>query len=401
MRRLLGFGIVLTTTVFLAAGPAGACGGLVAPNGTVRLLRTSTLAAYVNGIEHYVTSFQFAGGGAEVGSIVPLPGVPTSVERGGDWTLQRLARETQPVLFRSAASDTALAAVPAPAEVLLETRIDALELTVLRGGGTAVGDWAREHGFQLTPDAPAVLDFYAAKSPIFMAARFDATAARQSGQGLGDGTPIHLTIPTGRPWVPVRILALGRAPQEPVEADVYLLTEGRPNLMTGPGLRVDRSEAASDGLLADLRSDKGMEWMPQSMWLSYVRVDAVGRQLDHDLAIDVTGHRPSLFDFDRSVVAATGGGTTVTTVGKPGTTVGGPGTTVTTVGGGSGTTVTTVTTVGGSSLPSVDGLAASAGPVGSDDKTSGGRTWPALAGGMLVVLSVIAVGVVAAGRSRS
>ncbi|HSH22736.1 MAG TPA: hypothetical protein VK975_01590 [Acidimicrobiales bacterium] len=29
----------------------------------------------------------------ENGSIVPLPDVPTAVERGGDWTLQRLARE--------------------------------------------------------------------------------------------------------------------------------------------------------------------------------------------------------------------------------------------------------------------------------------------------------------------
>src|SRR5437868_632985 len=74
------------------AGPALACGGLVAPNGTVRLLRTTTLAAWHDGQEHYVTSFQFLGEpgttGGEFGSIVPLPAVPTSVERGGDWTLQ-------------------------------------------------------------------------------------------------------------------------------------------------------------------------------------------------------------------------------------------------------------------------------------------------------------------------
>src|SRR5437763_9505309 len=80
----------------VAAAPAGACGGLVAPNGAVRLLRTSTLAAYHDGVEHYVTSFQFAGGSdqavgasdaagpSEFGSIVPLPGIPTTVERGGD-----------------------------------------------------------------------------------------------------------------------------------------------------------------------------------------------------------------------------------------------------------------------------------------------------------------------------
>jgi hypothetical protein len=303
MRRLLtlatGAGLAMAAAV-LTAGPAAACGGLVAPNGPVRLLRTSTLAAYADGVEHYVTSFQFAGGGAEVGSIVPLPGVPTKVERGGDWTLQRLARETQPQLLR-ANQEAVAASADAGAKVLLETRIDALDLTVLEGGGKAVGDWAREHGFALTPDAPEVLDFYAEKSPIFLAARFDATAARESGQGIGDGTPIHLTIPTERPWVPIRILALGREKAEPVEADVYLLTEQQPSLMTGPGLRTERFSAASPSLLDDLRSDKGMEWMPEDMWLTHVRVDGPASDLDHDLAIHPTGGRPSSFDFDRVV----------------------------------------------------------------------------------------------------
>ena len=62
------------------------------PNGAVNLVRTSTLAAYHDGVEHYVTSFEFTGGAPETfGSIIPLPGEPTKVERGGDWTLQRLS----------------------------------------------------------------------------------------------------------------------------------------------------------------------------------------------------------------------------------------------------------------------------------------------------------------------
>ena len=76
----------------ISAGPVFACGGLIGPNGAVNLLRTTTLAGYHDGVEHYVTAFQFAGGGGEFGSIVPLPDVPTDVVRGGDWTLQRLVR---------------------------------------------------------------------------------------------------------------------------------------------------------------------------------------------------------------------------------------------------------------------------------------------------------------------
>ena len=52
--------------VFLAATPALACGGLIGPNGAVNLLRTTTLAGYHDGVEHYVTAFQFAGGGGAV-----------------------------------------------------------------------------------------------------------------------------------------------------------------------------------------------------------------------------------------------------------------------------------------------------------------------------------------------
>jgi hypothetical protein len=50
------------------------------------------------------------------------------------------------------------------------------------------------------------------------------------------------------------------------------------------------SEPASDLLLADLRSDKGMKWLPESdMWLSYLKIDTPAGALDHDLAIDPTG----------------------------------------------------------------------------------------------------------------
>ena len=276
----------------MVAGPTFACGGLIGPNGAVNLLRTTTLAGYHDGVEHYVTAFQFAGGGGEFGSIVPLPGVPTSVERGGDWTLQRLVRETDPPDFRAFAEDAA-APQAAGAEVILQVRIDALDITVLRGGANDVGAWATDHGFRLPPDAPEMLDFYASRSPIFLAAVFDADAARERGQAVGDGTPVHVTIPTDNPWVPLRILALGKTAQEPVQADVYLLTDTAPRMLPNPvtaaGMFLQHSASATDSLLSDLRTDKGMEWVPQSAWLSKVRIDGTAADIRMDLAIDATG----------------------------------------------------------------------------------------------------------------
>ena len=77
--RVAALATLTTILVVTGAGSALACGGLVTPNGTINLLKTTTLAAYHDGIEHYVTSFTFAGEGQEVGSIIPLPGVPTDV----------------------------------------------------------------------------------------------------------------------------------------------------------------------------------------------------------------------------------------------------------------------------------------------------------------------------------
>jgi hypothetical protein len=296
--------VVLTGIVaLLVLGPAGsafACGGLVTPNGTVSLVRTTTLAAYHAGIEHYVTSFEFAGADAtEVGSIVPLPGVPTKVIKGGDWTLQRLILETEPPEKR-AVTFAAEASAPGVATVILQTQIDALDITVLEGGAVAVGDWAREHGFFLPPDAPEVLEFYAARSPIFMAVRFDVGRANDQGVQQGEGTPVHVVIPTPNPWVPLRILALGRHPQDLVQADVYLLTDRRPATLplaepaTGDphqrGLIQEVSEPASTSLLSDLRSDRGMSWMPTSgMWLTKISVNSPASELTYDLAVDASG----------------------------------------------------------------------------------------------------------------
>ena len=136
------------------------------------------------------------------------------------------------------AATTTAGGAAADAQVLLETKIDALDITVLKGGADEVGRWALDHGFFLTPDAPEVLDFYAARSPVFLAARFDATRARALGQGRGDGTPIMITIPTDQPWVPLRILSLGLEKSAVVDADVFVLTDEQaaaPGRPAGPG----------------------------------------------------------------------------------------------------------------------------------------------------------------------
>src|ERR1700736_2909264 len=143
-----------TLAVFLTqALPAAACGGLIAPNGAIRLDRATTLVAWHDGVERYMTSFSYTGEADSFGWIVPLPAVPDKVEEGGGWTLQRRNRETHP-------QPAFLALDFAPgrresAEVLQQVQVRALDITVLRGSGQAVLDWAAGNGFAIDAETRA------------------------------------------------------------------------------------------------------------------------------------------------------------------------------------------------------------------------------------------------------
>jgi uncharacterized protein DUF2330 len=300
--RRLSVAAIVAALVLVPVGNAFACGALLAPNGTISLTRTTTLAAYHDGIEHYVTSFEYAGkSSGDVGSIIPLPGIPSKVIKGGGWTLQRLVLETNPQPLFGAADSALAAPGPERAGVILRTTIDSLDVTVLKGGAVAVGTWAKDHGFFLPPDAPAILDFYAQRSPIFMAVKFNAKRAAAQGVLEGEGTPVDIVIPTPNPWVPLRILTLGRQPEDLVQADVFLLTDRDPAMLpqaVSPdgntdqkGTILERSSWASNGLMQDLRSDQRSNWVPdQPMWLSYLKIDERASDLTNDLAIDASGY---------------------------------------------------------------------------------------------------------------
>src|SRR2546427_10421381 len=86
----------LAVAALVPAVPALACGGLIAPNGAIRLQRATTLVAWHDGVERYMTSFSYNGEASSFRWIVPLPAVPEKGEEGGGWTLQRLVRQTDP-----------------------------------------------------------------------------------------------------------------------------------------------------------------------------------------------------------------------------------------------------------------------------------------------------------------
>ena len=284
--------------------PALACGGLVAPDGDVRLARATTFVAWHDGIERYLTSFTYQENNtnsvANVGWIVPLPAVPLKIEEGGAWTLQRLNRETHPIVRSPVVFEAA--ATANSAQVLQQVKIEALNITVLRGSGQAVLDWATSNGFSVVGDTRAHLLAYAKGSPIFMAAKFDTAAARARHQIQGDGVPILITMRTPHLWVPLEVLALDG---QQVQADLYLLTDGPVNtsdfnawvgqspvgseIPGAPGFTVAFQEEMNATLFHDLSTDRNMGWVWQNSWVTYLSLDAPDSTVTYDLGISSNG----------------------------------------------------------------------------------------------------------------
>jgi hypothetical protein len=301
IKRFAAVGIT-TATLALFAVPAAACGGLVAPNGAIRLTHASTLVDWRDGVEHYMTSFSYQGESlSDFGWIVPLPAVPQKVEEGGGWTLQRLEREThpQPPLAFAAAS---AAGAADKAVVLQQVQVRALDITVLRGSGQAIVDWCRRNGFLLNAETRAHLSVYAKGSPIFMAAKYNLARAQATRQLVGDGAPVLITMKLDHPWVPLEVLANGVAE---VNADVYLITPDRVYASDlaaleqespegsfvphAPGLAVRYQQPVSDQLHRDLSSDKNMGWMQPGGWLTYVNLSAPATSVTYDMGISLGG----------------------------------------------------------------------------------------------------------------
>ncbi len=284
----------------IQALPAFACGALVAPNGSVRLSRAATLVAWHDGVERYLTSFSYQGDFSHLGWIVPLPAVPLKIEEGGAWTLQRLFLETHPVVRTFGVEDAA--APSASATVLQKVRIEALNITVIKGNGQEVLTWATGNGFFLDTETRAHLLAYAKGSPIFLAAKYDTSAAKARSLLQGDGTPILITMRTEHIWVPLEVLALEG---QQVQADLYLLTDqpvyttdfearvGQSSvgseLPGAPGFVLSFQEKLTPRLFHDLSTDRNTGWVRPDSWLTYLSLNAPEPTVTYDLGVSPSG----------------------------------------------------------------------------------------------------------------
>jgi hypothetical protein len=250
-----------------------------------------------------MTSFTYQGNVDNVGWIVPLPANPEKIEEGGGCTLQRLVRETHPLpqnVFLE--GDARAPQATAGAQVLQQVRVQALDITVVKGSGDEIVQWGRDNGFFIDKETEGHLLGYAKGSPFFMAAKYDTAAARARGQLQGDGAPVLITMRIPHPWIPFEVLALDA---QQTQADLYLLTDtpvyasdldssiGKSSVgaevPNAPGLKVAFQEKMNAALYKDLSTDKNMGWVRSDSWLTYLTLDAPDTKVTYDMGVSSTG----------------------------------------------------------------------------------------------------------------
>jgi hypothetical protein len=231
---------------------------------------------------------------------VPLPAIPQNIQDGGAWALQRLDIEShiqQRALFAPEAN-----MATGSAQVIQQVQIEALNVTVIKGSGQEIVDWAVQNGFYMNGDTREHLLAYAQGSPIFMAAKYDTRAAQARHQQQGDGVPLLITMRIAHPWVPLEVLALDG---QQVQADLYFLTDMPLNtsdlnarigqsavgseIPGATGFKLAFQEKMTGQLYQDLSRDRNMGWVWPDSWFTYLSLDAPSEQVSYDLGVSTSG----------------------------------------------------------------------------------------------------------------
>jgi hypothetical protein len=310
MLKRWGLICILTLSMLaLYSMPAAACGGPLSAGQNIHLQKSETLVAWHNGTEYYMTNFTYTTSGdpKNFGWVLPLPAEPQKIEAGDLKTFETLHYDSQrPTFSFNLFSRGNTAGAPGGAQVLQQTRINSLDITIVKGNGSQIVEWATQNGFNVDEMTRAHLLQYAKASPIFMAAKYDLSSVTQEQKDKqlkgGVSTPVLLTIKTSQLWVPMELLAVEG---QYTSADFYLLTdqpvhasslnaklgissEGS-GIANAPGLTLNYQGQLSDGAYTSIKGQTNMGWVWPKSWLTYLSLSAPGEKVTYDVGISPSG----------------------------------------------------------------------------------------------------------------
>ena len=328
MRRIVVAAGTAAAAFLLTAAPALACGGLVAPDGDVRLDKATTFVAWHDGVEHYVTSFAYTGAAADVGWIVPLPAVPSKIEAAGRGRCSGSSASS--ILRRS----------------FVPSRQQARGAGGLRRCRAGAGRGARRHraqGQRLEGDrlvCPQRLSAAAGDQgpPAPVRAGQPGLHGRQIQQ-LGRAAA-RAAVRRRRPAAHhhAHAAAVGAAgdPRQrgcsgecrPLPADRIkpLTTENGVPVVSrssvgsvidsAKGFTVAGAEPMNASLHHDLSIDRNMSWVPASGYLTYLTLNAPGADVTYDLGVNAN-NAITLTSFGSPLVNLAGANAAIPTPNDP------------------------------------------------------------------------------------
>lgn len=194
--------------------------------------------------ETMILQVKYSGNVKDFAWVIPLPSLPeeNSIQVEADSIFTLLHKRTQPKVYRVSSSNYGwgggrklgndsgeMEEIPsAQVQVWHNLAVGPYQVEVISGSSTQVlGDWLNNHGYNYSPVADAVLDFYIQKNWYFMATKVMVESeANINNSTFQAGLPaLKVTFPTNKPVFPLRISEISSAEEN--EIQIYVVAPHR------------------------------------------------------------------------------------------------------------------------------------------------------------------------------
>jgi hypothetical protein len=233
--------IIFSLTLFISIRMVNADGGFFPVDveemgNTAESPNQRAIIIHDGQIETMIIQVKYSGNVRDFAWVIPLPSLPeeNSIQVEGDSIFTLLHERTQPKVYRVNSSNYGwggggklgndsggLEEIPsAQVQVWHNLAVGPYQVEVISGTSTqALRDWLNNHGYNYSPAADAVLDFYIQKSWYFMATKIMVESqANINNSTFQAGLPgLKVTFPTDKPVFPLRISEISSAKENEIQ----------------------------------------------------------------------------------------------------------------------------------------------------------------------------------------
>jgi hypothetical protein len=181
---------------------AGACGGMISPDGRTELNQFVAILSHDGSVEDLTVAVGYTGSGGGFAWMMPFPATP-QISRGDATGIQRALQITTPPTPLDYGGGSSGAGAPAYVDQLGRTTVGDLDLVTLSATSAQdMATWMTSHGFTFHDNQQSVVQSYLDRHWVFVAARVSPGAPT-----IAHIVPLRFKFQSDVPLYPLAIAA--------------------------------------------------------------------------------------------------------------------------------------------------------------------------------------------------